>query len=291
MLAALPLPAPSTPPVPARAPRGASLAMSADGRWLAVASGDALWLEDSRTGVTGRLALAPGHDVAIAGERVWVARDNAVESIPCAGGPAQRLAIAPGAYRLCAAGSALAIAGVRGTTVVRGDRVAELGAAAFVRSIGESRLLTIDGPERAIVDVTGEPRAVRLGVGAHILDACPILDPSTMLLLVERGGDQELVVMRTNGGVLARVRVRGVHRIAGAARAYRVALATGDGRVIVYDLRERAVVSADRVAESACEIVLDPDGARLSGLAWSGRTPRLFERRLTGREGSTTTAA
>ncbi|MEO8699436.1 MAG: hypothetical protein ABI867_05305 [Kofleriaceae bacterium] len=254
-----------------------SIAMSLDDRHVAVASGDSVWLEGRMT------ALAhAGRDLAIAGGRVWIARNDEVESVALAGGEPEKLVLAPTAYALAGAGAALAVWSTRGSWIVRGGAMYPLGPARLVRTIGESRFLVAEGDTCSIIDAagSGEPTRMRLGMSARVLDATCLLDRSTWLMLVARGGDQELVVMRGNGGVLVRVRVGQVHRIAGAARKFVVALATGDGRVIAYDLRERRVVSADRLAVTACEIAMRRDGDQVIGLAWHGKTSRLFEKQL-----------
>lgn len=271
-------------------PRRGSLARSLDGRWTAVATGDEIWLEDARTKRHLALALPAGDELAVTTGRVWVVRDGQLSSISTANGDVRQHELAIGAGSgLTAVGAAVVLSGARGTCLVREDgAVIELSPAQLgARALGESRVLLID-PARAesgagggmIVEISGAPTAVRLATSAPILDACPLLDRGTCLLLLDRGGHQELAIMRVTGSVLVRIKVNRVSRIVGATRALRAALAIDDGRVVVYDLRERRVVSADRPGETACELVIDPDGTGITGVAWHAALPQLFVRRF-----------
>ncbi|MBX3159554.1 MAG: hypothetical protein KF773_26520 [Deltaproteobacteria bacterium] len=277
---------------PSRTPPGSALARSHDGRWLVVANAGTLWLADTTTFGHTPLELRPGHDVALTNRRVWIARESTLHSAPLARGGCASTAVAldlPDAS-LAAAASAIVVASDRGTYLVRdgGDHVELCPRRTAVRAIGETRFLMIDGGAASIVDVApAAPHVTRLALSAPILDAAPLLDRTTCVLLLDRRdrspGEQELAVMRANGSVLLRIRVARVTRLAAAARAFIVALATDDGRVIVYDLRERGVVSADRVTGAgACEIALDPDGKTLHIVARRGDRAQLSERHLRG---------
>jgi hypothetical protein len=279
-------------PQTSRRPTGGALARSHDGRWLVIANNGTLWLADTTTFGHTPLPLRPGHDIALTNQRVWVAREATIHSAPLqpkGGDESTAIALDLPNANLVAGAAAIAVTSDRGTYLIRdnGDRVELCARRTVVRAIGESRFLMIDGATSTIVDATRtEPHIVRLALTSPVLDAAPLLDKTTCVLLLDRrdrcAGEQELAVMRANGSVLLRVRVARVARITAAARAFVVALATDDGRVIVYDLRERAVVSADRLAASgACELTLDPEGKTLHIVVRRGDRAQLSERHLT----------
>jgi hypothetical protein len=271
---------------------GNALARSLDGRWLVVANAGTLWLNDTTTFGHTPLRLRPGHDIALTNQRIWVAREATIHSAPLAtaGSEDASTAVAldlPNA-NVVAGATAIVVTSDRGTYLVRdtGDFVELSPRRTVVRTIGEARFVMIDGAVAFLVDAApATPHVARLALTAPVLDAAPLLDRTTCVLLLDRrdrnAGEQELAVMRANGSVLLRVRVARVARIAAATRAFIVALATDDGRVIVYDLRERGVVSADRLAAAgACELTLDPDGKTLHIVARRGDRAQLSERHL-----------
>jgi len=281
-------PAPST-SAPVQPRGGARLARSLDGRWLAVATTDTIWLEDARTRKQHALLVAAGDDLAVSANRVWVARGGCLESISTTNTQHVHHALELGAdLQLTGLGVGVVVASSTGTVLIResGESVVLAEIRMFVRAIGETRVLLLD-PDRGgsasgggvIADVAGVPAMVRLATTAPILDATALLDRTTCMLLLDRGTHQELAIMRGNGSVLVRIRVNRVERIVGATRALRVVLAVDDGRVVVYDLRERRAVSADRPSQTACEVSIDPDGREITGVARHGALRQLFVRR------------
>ena len=264
-------------------PGGASIARSLDGRWLAVASAGQIWLEDAGTRSQTATVIAAGDDLAVTAARVWVIRGGRLESMDIASSALTVHEIAPGGVvRMIAVAQAVVITGDRGTWIVRDSGATHELAPhrTFVRAVSDTRILIVDNGTRAIVDIAGIPSGIRLEMASRIVDASPLFDRTTCLLLVDREDHQELVVMRCSGSVLSRTRVRHVQRIAGASRALRVALAIDDGRVIVYDLRERRVVSADRPSTTACELAFDADGRAVTSVSRHGRHAQLYVRRF-----------
>ncbi|MBL9016782.1 MAG: hypothetical protein JNL83_21525 [Myxococcales bacterium] len=265
------------------APGGASLARSLDGRWLAVASAGQIWIEDAGTRRQRATAIAAGDDLAVTASRVWVIRGGRLESMDLESGAIEVHEVAlGGVVRMCAVAEAVVITGDRGTWIVRDSGATHELAPhrTFVRAVSHTRILIVDNGTRAIVDIAGIPSGIRLEMASRILDASPLFDRTTCLLLVARDDHQELVVMRCSGSVLSRTRVRHVERIAGASQALRVALAIDDGRVIVYDLRERRVLSADRPSTTACEVAFDADGRAVTSVSRHGRSAQLYVRRF-----------
>lgn len=264
-------------------PGGASIARSLDGRWLAVASAGQIWLEDSGARRQTATAIAAGDDLAVTAARVWVIRGGRLESMDIATSEitAHDLVLG-GTVRMTAVAHAVVVTGDRGTWIVRDSGATHELAPhrTFVRAVSDSRILIVDNGTRAIVDIAGIPSGLRLEMASRIRDASPLFDRTTCLLLVDRDDHQELVVMRCSGSVLSRTRVRHVERIAGATRALRVALAIDDGRVIVYDLRERRVVSADRPSRTPCELAFDADGRSVTSVSRTGRNAQLYVRRF-----------
>lgn len=273
----------STPMPMLSSPGGASIARSLDGRWLAVATDGQIWLEDSGSDEQTPARIAAGDDLAVTAGRIWVIRAGVLESMEIASGDltVHDLALG-GVVRLAAVAQAVVIIGDRGTWIVRDSgAMHELAPhRTFVRAVSDTRILIVDNGTRAIVDIAGIPNGVRLEMTTRILDATPLFDRTTCLLLLDREDHQELAVMRCSGSVLSRTRVRHVHRIAGATRALRVALSIDDGRVIVYDLRERRVVSADRPTHSACELAFDAQGQVVTSVSRHGRNAQLYVRRF-----------
>ena len=259
-------------------PARGRLAIALDGEHVVVQCGGELWLERRHPHRQTTLALAPGDAIAVTSGRVWTIRDGllATHSLGAHLVPIE-LDVGPGAAIAAARGSIVA-SGPRGTSLVRdaGTTIELAAGPAFVRAIADHRYIVLVDGVPILLDVTAAPRALGLTISAPILDAAPILDRATFVLLLDRGGGaQELCVMRATGNALARIPVRHVAAVAASARSHLLALATDDGRVIVYDLRERRVVSADHVSDRAPAIALDPEGARLLGLA-----DELFERSL-----------
>jgi hypothetical protein len=264
-------------------PGGASIARSLDGRWLAVTTDGEIWLEDSSTGEQTPARITGGDDLAVTAARIWVIRGGRLESMDITSGEttAHDLVLG-GSVRLAAVAQAVVITGDRGTWIVRDTgAMHELAPhRTFVRAVSDTRILIVDNGTRAIVDIAGIPNGVRLDMTTRILDASPLFDRTTCLLLLDREDHQELAVMRCSGSVLSRTRVRHVHRIAGATKALRVALSIDDGRVIVYDLRERRVVSADRPAHTACELAFDAQGQVVTSVSRHGANAQLYVRRF-----------
>lgn len=245
---------------------------------VALARDGRIWLEGRPTA----LPMTAGRDLAATHDRLWIARDTSVEyvrvSTPEA--PPTPLAFDFGPEpRLVSSGSTLVVTNARGTWSVRGDRVLPLATRrSIVRSIGHDRVLLQDATDHdarpMVVDLADDkPRATPLALGAPVIDATCLLDRTTALLLVARPPHQELVAIRNSGSVLARIKCAKVAAIHGASQALVAALVTTDGRVIVYDLKERKVLSVDRPALAPVPVALSPDGRRLVGIA-----DELFER-------------
>ncbi len=246
-----------------------ALSFSRDGRRLIALDHDAVTITDVSTGSTARVALEMPRAAVGFVDQIWVAHGRTAElsrfgvtgarlDVPrsLSGADGELIAAAAAAPAAVWTGHpALAISEEQGTT-----RIAEAPPAEHAIPLTSRRWILAGGARVTVPSgLTCE-----VGTGARVTAAAIVFNATAVLVLAERPGVRELIVVGLGNGRPQLRRAISATQLRVAARCGLVAARVEDQRIAVIDLRSGRVIGEILDDEPIVDFALDPDGQRIA---------------------------